>query len=96
MTEPERYRSNWAMARGFAAFALIAWIVGSLASEGWLLADEAAFRQEAEAEALKGRGSLMRNHRWPGNGSIFWDVDQGYYTAQGGTIIISLANPDSK
>ncbi len=38
----------------------------------------------------------MRNHGWPGNGSIFWDVDQGYYTAQGGTFMISPTNAASK
>ncbi len=96
MIEPEPYRFTGAMARRFAAFALIAWIVGSLASEGWLIADEAAFRQEAEAEALKGRGTLLRDRRWPGNGYLVWDVDQGYYAAQGGTIIISPTKADSK
>ncbi len=93
MIEPEPYRFTWAMARRFAIFALIAWIAGSLASEGWLLADEAAFRQEAEAEALKGRGSLLRDRRWPGNGYLVWDVDQGYFTAQGGTISIQYSSP---
>ena len=96
MIEPEAYRFTWAMARRFAFFALIAWIAGSLASEGWLLADEAAFRKEAEAEALKGQDSLLRDRRWPGNGYLVWDVDQAYFTAQGGTIIISPTNPDSK
>ena len=96
MIEPEPYRFTWAIARRFAFFALIAWIAGSLAIEGWLLVDEAAFRGEAEVEALKGHGDLMRKRRWPGNGSIFWDVDQGYYPAQNGTIIISPTNADSK
>ncbi len=93
MTEPERYRFTWAMARRFAAFALIAWIVGSIASEGRLMADEAAFREEAEAEALKGQGDLMRKRRWPGNGFLVWDVDQGYFTAQGSTFSIQYFSP---
>ncbi|MEE9130879.1 MAG: hypothetical protein V3T84_12730 [Phycisphaerales bacterium] len=88
MTEPEPYRFTWAMARRFAAFALIAWIAGSLASEGWLLADEAAFRKEAEAEALKGHGGLVRDRRWPGNGYLVWDVGKGYYPGQGGSFSI--------
>ena len=93
MTEPERYHFTWAMARRFAAFALIAWIAGSLASEGWLLLDESAFRGEAEAEAVKGQGDLMRKRRWPGNGYLVWDVDGGYYTAQGSTFSIQYASP---
>ena len=93
MIAPERYRFTWAMARRFAAFALIAWIAGSIASEGWLIADEAAFRKEAEAEALKGRGSLLRDRRWPGNGYLVWDVDQGYFTAQGSPFSIQYFSP---
>ena len=93
MIEPERYRFTWAMGRRFAFFALIAWIVGSIASEGLLIADEAAFRKEAEAEALKGRGSLLRDRRWPGNGYLVWDVDQGYFTAQGSTFSIQYFSP---
>lgn len=96
MIEPDPYRFTWSMARRFAIFALIAWIAGSVASEGWLLADEATFRNEAEAQAAQGHISLARERRWPGHGSIFWEVDQGYYAAQGGTIMISPTNPDSK
>lgn len=88
MTEPEPYRFTWSMAKRFAIFALIAWIAGSIASEGWLLADEAAFRGEAEDEALKGRGGLLRDRRWPGNGYLVWDVGKGYYTGQGGSFSI--------
>ncbi len=80
MTEPAPYRFTWAMARRFVVFALIAWMAGSIASEGWLLADDAAFRKEAEAQAARGQVSLARKRRWPGNGYLLWDVDQGYYT----------------
>ncbi len=80
MTEPAPYRFTWAMARRFVVFALIAWIAGSIASEGWLLADEAAFRKEAEAQAASGQASFARKRRWPGNGYLLWDVDQGYDT----------------
>ena len=90
MTEPAPYRFTWAMARRFVTFALIAWMAGSIASEGWLLADEAAFRAEAEAEALKGGGGLLRDRRLPGNGYLVWDVSKGYYTGQGGTFSILL------
>ncbi len=96
MTEPERYRFTWAMARRFAIFALIAWIAGSIASEEWLLADEAAVRKEGEAQAAQGQRLFFRQRRWLGNGCLVWDVDREYYTAQGGTIIISPSNPDSK
>ena len=80
MTEPAPYRFTWAVARRFVVFALIAWMAGSIASEGWLLADEAAFRKEAEAEAASGQTSFARKRRWPGNGYLLWDVDQGYDT----------------
>ena len=93
MIQPDPYRFTWAMARRFAAFSLIAWIVGSIASEGLLVADETAFRKEAEAEALKGRDSLLRDRRWPGNGYLVWDVDQGYFTAQGGAFSIHYFSP---
>ena len=93
MTEPAPYRFTWAMARRFVVFALIAWIAGSIASEGWLLADEADFRHEAESEALRGNGDLMRKRRWPGNGALVWDVDHGYSAAQGGTISIQYSSP---
>ena len=83
MTEPAPYRFTWSMARRFVVFALIAWIAGSIASEGWLLADEAAFRTEAEAAAARGQASFARKRRWPGNGAHLWDVDYGYYTMEG-------------
>jgi hypothetical protein len=88
MIEPEPYRFTWAMARRFPIFALVARIAGSIASEGWLLADEAAFRGEAEDEALKGGRGLLRDRRWPGNGYLVWDVGKGYYTGQGGSFSI--------
>lgn len=78
MTEPEPYRFTWAVARRFVVFALIAWMAGSIASEGWLLADEAAFRTEVDAQAAQGQHSYGRDRRWPGNGYFLWDVDQGY------------------
>ena len=93
MTEPAPYRFTWAMTRRFATFTLIAWIAGSIASEGWLIADEAAFRKEAEAQATSGQASLARKRRWPGNGYLLWDVDQGYFAAQGGTIGIRYSSP---
>ncbi len=93
MVEPDPYRFTWAMARRFAFFALIAWIAGSIASEGLLLADEAAFRKEAEARAIKGRGDLLRDRRWPGNGYLVWDVAKGYYAGQGGGRILFTPFP---
>lgn len=80
MAEPERYRFTWAMARRFAIFVLIAWIAGSIASEGWLIVDEAAFRKEAEAQAALGQGELSRRRRWPGQGYLFCDFGRGYFT----------------
>ena len=88
MTEPAPYRFTWAMARRFVVFALIAWIAGSIASEGWLLADEAAFREEAEAKALNGWSGCLRDRRWPANGYFVWDVGKGYYAGRGGSFNI--------
>ena len=93
MIEPEPYRFTWAMARRFDIFALIAWIAGSLASEGWLLTDEAAFCVEVEAQASQGRRAFSRDRRWPGNGSLLWDVELGYSAVQGGTISLQYASP---
>ena len=93
MTEPAPYRFTWAMARRFVVFALIAWIGGSIASEGWLLTDEAAFSVEVEAQASQGRRAFSRDRRWPGNGSLLWDVELGYSAVQGGTISLQYASP---
>ena len=95
MTEPEPYQFTWAMLRRFVVFALIAWIAGSIASEGWLLADEAAFREEAEAQAARGQASSARKRRWPGNGYLVWDVGQGYSTAHNLTLSAALPAPPS-
>ncbi len=78
MVEPEPYRFTWAMARRFVVFALIAWIAGSIASEGWLLADEATFRKETEAQAELGRGEFSRRRRWPGQGYLYWEFGRSH------------------
>ena len=93
MTEPEPYRFTWAIARRFVVFALIAWMVGSISSEWWLLADEAAFRAEVEDYARNGRGDLLRDRRWPGNGYLVWDVGKGYYAGQGSGRILFTPVP---
>lgn len=69
IVEPRGYRFGAKAIRRFAIMLALAWAIGVVAGETWILADEAAFINEARAALADPlRDSYERPRRWPGTG----------------------------
>ena len=77
--EPAPYSFGWPTALRFAGLAVGAWLLGCVAAQLWILADESAFRREAlESRAVALDKPYQRPRAWP------MDEVRLFYTARDG------------
>ncbi len=78
ITEPEPYQFRWSLVRRFVILAIAAWVLGAVAGEAWVVADEASFRREIAMIRNMPVDRNGRDRRWPGIGSLDWMPDTGF------------------
>jgi hypothetical protein len=78
LREPAEYRITVATIRRYLGMCLLAWVIGCLAAEMSVQADEDAFRREAVAAAAGGATEYYRSRRWPMRGGFIWYGEVGF------------------